>query len=132
MGRSTDSAAVPFKVSCIAMVRHTDGAISSESDEFKNFIKKVINNEDEEDEVTYKFNDWEVEDLCQDVRGLYATKLIKNKKSVYVVNESEYACVGEANYCVFALDEDSLNVFLNDYKLLTQEIEAPAAVQQTL
>lgn len=132
MGRSTEAASVPFKISSVATVCHTGGKILSKSDEFKNFIKKVINNEDEEDEVTYKFNNWEVEDLCSQDFSLFSTKLVKNEMSIYIINESEYSNIGERDYCIFSKEESHMEEFCKDYKLNFGEIETNTTVMQTL
>lgn len=62
----------------------------------------------------------------------FGAKITKNNLEVFEINESPYESVGGLDQTFFAKDILALKEFCNDFGLDLNQIESPAAIQQTL
>lgn len=141
MGRYTSSDVVPFVVH---NVLHGGGHAPTSPLIYKLTGRALEDYEDEDDTgliPEIKINDWELADDSVEIgkrKRIYASVWTKGAHKVYVVNESEYECVGVYDIALVADAREDLVAFISDVlepngvTVSQASIEDNDTVQQTI
>ena len=78
-----------------------------------------------------QFFQWDHDPMMGKKLRLYADRAVKDGKTVYLVNSSEYSSVGEYWFAVFSEDRSAVEQFLQDFGIETT-IEDLDSVCQTM
>ena len=133
MGSSTACDVVSFVVHSVISRAHNDTVWESEDAELLCGPEGYLEERDLPNESVDRHG-WSFQTKKWDKIGkkkrIYASYWVKDDRKVYVLNESEYECVGECDMALIADSREDLELFLNDWNL-TGEVEETDSVSQT-
>src|ERR1035437_5226874 len=99
-------------------------------------IEGISNHYDNGDDPNFNLNGWLISMDSGIAAGrkqsLYVDLAIKGELKVFILNTSQYACVGEFDFAVFSDDRSAVEEFLKDFSITDVTIEDIDSVCQTL